>query len=104
MKRIIALLIDVFVIVAFHLLLNQFFNIKSYIIFVFLFIKDILFLNASLGKKIMGIAIFNRDFSKPTLLTVIKRSILTNTIGYLILYKAILYKEGELYHIVHSCF
>ena len=52
------------------------------IFFVPFFCRDFLFRNASLGKKLMGIAIYDNRWQKPTLSLLFKRSFLTYTVGY----------------------
>ena len=58
------------------------------LLFIPFFCRDFLFLNASIGKKIMGIAIYDRKFERPKLFTLFKRSFLTATVGFALLYKA----------------
>ncbi len=61
----------------------------DFIIISFIFVKDIVFRNASIGKKIMGIAIFNREWKAPGILVMIKRNLLMYTIGYALWWKAV---------------
>ena len=50
--------------------------------------RDLLFRNASLGKKILGIVILNDDWQPPQGLALIKRSFLTITMGYVLVWRA----------------
>ena len=90
-KRVIAILIDGFVFGAIYTLFKemiipkQFFDlglILYLILFFPLFCKDFLFKNASLGKKIMGIEIFDCNWKKPKGYILIKRTFLMLTVGY----------------------
>lgn len=93
-KRGIALLIDNFVfgsiIAAIQLAIPDLLVQKTPVLilmFIPLFLRDWLFRNASLGKKIMRIAIFDNNWKPPSLLTLFKRSILTGTVVYVMLCK-----------------
>ncbi len=57
------------------------------LIFIPFFFRDILFRNASLGKKIMRIAVFDNSWQLPKLLHLIKRSFLTCTVVFIMLFK-----------------
>ena len=50
--------------------------------------KDSLFRNASLGKMIMGIRIYDNNWKRPKLLVLLKRNALMQTIGYAKWWKA----------------
>ena len=97
-KRVIAILIDGFVFGAIYTLFKemvipkQFFDlglIFHLILFFPLFCKDLLFKNASLGKKIVGIEIFDRNWEKPKGYVLIKRTFLMLTVGYVKCYKSL---------------
>ena len=45
--------------------------------------KDIMFKNASFGKKLMKLEIVNTDGTVPTCRTIIKRAFLMQTVGYI---------------------
>jgi len=101
---VIAILIDGFVFGAFYTLLKDFIipdpffdlGIISYLIlFLPLFCKDMLFRNASLGKKIMGISIFDRNWKKPSFPLLFKRAFLTLTVGYMICCKSIFVEKND---------
>ena len=57
------------------------------LLFIPLLFRDILFRNASIGKKIMRIAIFDNSWQPPKPLLLFKRSFLTGTVVYVMLYK-----------------
>ena len=50
--------------------------------------RDVLFKNASIGKKIMGIAIYDNYWKSPKITLLIKRSLLVSTVGYVILLRS----------------
>ena len=52
------------------------------------FARDIVFKNASIGKKIMGIEIYDKTWNVPKFHVLFKRSLVTNMFLYLLLYKA----------------
>ena len=96
-KRVAAILIDGFVFGAIYTLFKEFVIPKQFlelglvfylILFLTLFCKDLLFRNASLGKKIMGIEIFDCNWKKPKGYILIKRAFLMLTVGYVICYKS----------------
>ena len=94
-KRAIAFIIDCFV---FGLLLTAIqpgfkFNMEIPKLFFFLmvipfFIRDVFFRNASLGKKILGIAVYDEEWKAPKLSLLVKRSAVLTFIGYFMIYKA----------------
>ena len=93
-KRVIALLIDSFVIGLFIVpLLGAFPFMYDYdivlvaIILVPLSLRDLVFRNASIGKKLLRISIYDMNWKKPNFITLIKRSLLSPTVGYLSLFK-----------------
>ena len=52
-------------------------------------LRDLPFLNASLGKQIMGLRIYDDNWQKPNVFTIIKRSFITSFGGLAILYKEV---------------
>jgi len=52
--------------------------------------RDFIFQNASLGKKLMGLRIYDKNWKKPSLKTLFFRSLGMSTFGYIILLKAFL--------------
>lgn len=48
----------------------------------FVFGKDLLFRNASLGKKLMGLAVLDQSGNMPTVRAVLKRGCVMQTLGY----------------------
>lgn len=94
-KRAWAAIIDVFIlglIIGILQFLNpNLFDGRGYLLILFiipLFLRDILFRNASLGKVLCRIAIYGNDWKAPSLWLLIKRSFLTATIGYGIFMKS----------------
>lgn len=96
-KRVVAILIDGFVFGAIYTLFKELVIPKQFlelglifylILFFPLFCKDLFFRNASLGKKIMGIEIFDCNWKKPKGYILIKRAFLMLTVGYVIAYKS----------------
>ena len=57
------------------------------IIFPF-FCRDFTFKGASIGKKMLGIRVYDKNWKSPSFSSLLKRSILTYTIGFLIFCKA----------------
>lgn len=53
------------------------------IVIIPLFFKDVLFRNASLGKKLMGLVILSEDGVSPPIKVIVKRGIIMATIGYI---------------------
>ena len=94
-KRAIALLIDAFVygliyVLCQKLLQNWHENLSSlvyFILFVPFFFKDVIFKNASLGKKIMKIYIFNDEWQPPKAFVLVKRAFLMQTVGYVLFWR-----------------
>ena len=104
-KRAIAILIDGFVFGAIYTIFKEFVIPKQFfdlglifylILFLPLFCKDLLFKNASLGKKIMGIEIFDCNWKKPKGFILIKRAFLMLTIGYVICYKSFFIEKNNI--------
>ena len=102
-KRALAFLIDGFMfsilwVYGQSFLLNWFPNagkIINIILFVPLFFKDLVFRNASIGKKLLGIEIYNDDWKSPSFGTLIKRAFLMTTIGYVLFFKS-KFVDGEI--------
>lgn len=65
-------------------------------VFIPLFFRDILFGNASLGKRIVGIKIYDKNWKKPSLKILFKRSVGTSTIVAVLLFKSILVDENPI--------
>ncbi len=66
------------------------------LIFIPLFFRDALFKNASIGKKVVGIAIYNDDWKNPGVKTLVKRSFLTFTLGFVLFWKSIFVDESKI--------
>ena len=94
-KRSIAFLIDGFVFGAILVFCQELFNkywgyLRNWdllLIFLF-FLRDFVFRNASLGKKILGLAVYDNNWQSPKLSVLVKRSFLTATVGYALTWKA----------------
>lgn len=95
-KRIIAFLIDCFLIGilggALQYVLRKNGIYLDYLVFalmiVLLLFKDTLCVNASIGKKIMGISIYTLAWQKPRLPVILKRTLCVITVVYLLCWKA----------------
>ena len=95
-KRIIAFVIDMFtitfIVVAIYESIKNYFIIPDILVIVFIFvpffIRDVFFRNASLGKKILGIAVYDEEWKAPKLLLLVKRSAVLTFIGCFMIYKA----------------
>lgn len=94
-KRGIAILIDSFLYAPILVMCDKllellgFDNIGSWgllLMIPFLF-KDLIFRNASIGKKIMGIVIYDNNWKSPSIPKMLKRSILMYTVGYCLFFK-----------------
>ena len=64
----------------------SFYSFGAILITIPIFCRDLLFRNASLGKKIMRIKIVDFDGNMPKAKTVIKRGFLMNTVGFVLLF------------------
>ena len=93
-KRSIAALIDAFImgmiLVLFEAVFKSF-NIKignwDLLLFIPCFCRDCLFGNASIGKKILGIAIYDDKWKRPGVKKLFLRSLLMSTVGYALFLK-----------------
>ena len=59
------------------------------ILFIPLFMRDVVFKNASIGKKLMGICIYDKEWKKPSFKKLVTRSFCTATVVFAMMYKAI---------------
>ena len=63
--------------------------------FVALFVfKDCIFINGSLGKKIMGLVVYNANWQRPRFVHSLKRTVCTNFIAPFMLTKAFIFLSG----------
>ena len=58
------------------------------------FCRDFVFRNASLGKVLFGIAIYDKHWKRPTFKTLFIRSVAVSSVGYVLLWKSI-FVNGE---------
>ena len=95
-KRILAFLIDFFVLAggiwlaltAFNLMWLFMLDYDSFILAMMLIVfKDCVFKNASLGKKLMRISVYNTHWRRPTFAALIKRTFYSHTIGLCLIVK-----------------
>ena len=94
-KRVVAVLIDSFILISVLVLLQELLSIYKInignwdflIVFLF-FIRDFVFRNASIGKKILGLRIYYNNWKVPNFRLLLKRSIIVSTVGYVLLWKA----------------
>ena len=87
-KRSIALFIDGFIYAAiYHFtlfkIIDRIPDILLYLAFAPILFRDIVFRNASIGKMMMGISIYDKNWKKPSIWKLIKRSCLVITIGFI---------------------
>lgn len=103
-KRAFAFAIDCFVyaafMVAFQKLLPSVYNwiviegsILKIILAFPLCIKDIVFRNASIGKKIFRLAVVNEEMKPPSPVKLMIRAFIMTTVGYILFWKNIILKE-----------
>ena len=93
-KRCFAYAIDAFVYSSVLFLFHEFvytpteplFNV---ILFCPFFLKDCLFRNASIGKKVMSIVVCDKCWNNPGPVLSIKRTVMTSIFGFLLLWKLI---------------
>ena len=65
------------------------------ITFVPIFLKDLVFRNASIGKKLLGIVIYDNNWQPPKVKILVKRTVLMLTAGYLLFFK-IKFIDGDM--------
>lgn len=102
-KRAFALLIDGVLLGVYyetirHVLPGWYFKLGSIgyaILLSVFFLKDIVFKNASIGKKIMGIQIFDERWENPSFFRLIKRSFMISTVGFAKMWKT-KFMSGEI--------
>ena len=94
-KRAIAVLIDSFFVASVLVLLQELLNYLNVnignwdvLIVLLFFIRDFIFRNASIGKKILGLKVYDKNWRAPGFLTLFKRSIVISTVGFVLLWKA----------------
>jgi len=95
-KRIVAFLIDGFILGTIYELFRRAVNVLgitwSYwylFLFIVFFMRDLIFKNKSIGKKIIGIEIYDKDWKNPSGFLLFKRSCMMLGIGYFLLLKII---------------
>ena len=94
-KRIFAYLIDGFVFAFCYEMLRDYIVIfiktthswGYFLVFLPLIIRDVWFMNASLGKKILGLVVVDDNWLAPHFSTILKRSAFTGTLGFALLAK-----------------
>ena len=64
------------------------------LLFIPLFFRDIVFRNASIGKKLLGISIYNDNWEKPDMLHLARRSFFSLTFLYVMTFKC-KFTDGE---------
>ena len=62
-------------------------NYFDFLLLIPFFFKDLVFRNASLGKKLMGIIIVNEEWQAPQRKTIVKRAIMMSTVGFCLAWK-----------------
>ena len=104
-KRVIAFIADIFLIcsilvVCDEVLSSFFVNVSRFDIFILLFLvsfKDCIFINASLGKKIMGLRIYDSNWEKPKLFHSIKRTLATYFLAPFMIFRSYVSLNGPDY-------
>ena len=86
-KRIFAVFVDgyihAFIVAGIQFLLPEWFNEYPLVAFLIIpfFFKDLFFKNASLGKIIFGLRIYDKNWEKPKIKVLVLRAIFTSTVG-----------------------
>ena len=95
-KRAVALLIDSFLLGALLALTQELLNWGDWdiLLIILFFFKDCVFKNASIGKKLMGLSIYNSDWNAPSIKVLFKRGALMLTVGHLLTLKALAVGES----------
>ncbi|MBE6644526.1 MAG: hypothetical protein E7612_03995 [Ruminococcaceae bacterium] len=93
-KRCLAYIIDAFIYSFLLVFFHEFVYtptqpLVNLILFCPFFLKDCLFGNASIGKKIVGIVVYDNCWNKPTLMLSIKRTVMTSIFGYILIWKSV---------------
>lgn len=93
-KRCIAFFIDAFIYCFLLVLFHEFIYTPKYelthlIFFCPSFLKDCLFKNGSIGKKLMGIAVYDSDWSKPSFILSLKRTVMSSVVGLALVWKSV---------------
>lgn len=95
-KRIIAYFLDIWIFFVFFELIRNYIEVfititdswgYFIVVAVPLCIRDLVFRNSSIGKKIMGLIVVNANWTTPDVLTVIKRTTVTASLGYMLLFR-----------------
>ena len=94
-KRVVAYLIDIFLFAISYEVARQLLSklveeptrIAIFLVIPFVF-RDMIFRNASLGKKILGIVVLDLKWQKPPIRLMLKRAVLENTKGIMHCYKS----------------
>lgn len=94
-KRVTALLIDallfgIFYTIIIHFFPSYFWNLGSIsyvIVFIPFLFKDCVFKNSSIGKKILGIQIYDANWKTLNVILMLKRTVCMQTVGYIIFIK-----------------
>ena len=94
-KRVVAYLIDIFLFAIGYEVARQLLSklveeptrIAIFLVIPFVF-RDMVFRNASLGKKILGIVVLDLKWQKPPIRLMLKRAVLENTKGIMHCYKS----------------
>jgi hypothetical protein len=93
-KRALAALIDSFIMGTFFVIFQELtklfeFSIGNWdlLLLIPFFCRDFTFRNASIGKKILGIAVYDEKWKYPSLKKIFVRSIVISTAGYVIFFK-----------------
>ena len=95
-KRIVAYLVDVMIFALCYEMLRKYILVFvsvtgawGYFLIVppFFIFRDLLFKNASIGKKLLGLVVVDDKWSKPNFFTITKRAAITVTLGQVLYFK-----------------
>ena len=93
-KRCFAYLIDAFIYVFLLALFHEFIYTPKYelthlIFFCPFFLKDCIFKNGSIGKKLMGISVYDSAWNKPSFMLSLKRTVMSSGFGLALVWKSV---------------
>ena len=106
-KRAMAFLIDVHIFAIYFMACQHFFpevfknigTIGYLILFIPWFCRDIIFINASIGKKIFGLTILDDKWNRPDVWVTVKRSVIRMSLGHIRFIEAIFSRGRLLTHL-----
>ena len=102
-KRVYAIIIDTFILGTLLVVCQTVFRenlfkvgrVVELILLMLFFFKDLTFRNASIGKKLMGIAVYDIHWKAPKIISLVKRTFFILPMGCLLFWKA-LFVDGKI--------